>query len=477
MAMDRHHAGRLRAVSNQLFAGPDRVRLRGACFTPLEPIHSGEEWTGGFGREAETLSLLLQAQAMGLNALRVYLPPPKWFLDCCAELGFFIFVDLSWNSQSDFLSTTTARQRIEHSVLTRLRGLGKHEAVAGIFIGNELPADLVRWHGAKRCSGFLDDLIRKAREEWEEPLYGYAGYPPSDSVAPNEADFCALNLYPKDREALRHFLQRAMQWAGERPFIVSEVGEDVRSQGEKAQAEMLMAISKEAERAGNAGFFWFSLTDRWWRSGRRVEGWEFGLLDHNGRPRPASALLQASVDAAESSPSVTVVVCVRDGARSIEACLSALLRMTYSNLEVLVIDDGSRDETPALVESFARRDGRMRLVRQEPLGLSAARNRGVSEAKGEIVAFTDADCCVDPGWASQLVMRFKEGPWAGVGGFNLSPDPVNWQQACVASAPGGAWHVMLDDEEAEHLPGCNMAFRKEVFEQVGGFEPLFKTAG
>ncbi len=477
MVTDCIHPKRLRAVSNQLFLGSDPVVLRGACLTPLEPIGRHEDWNGGFGAEQATLALLHQAHGLGLNALRVYLPPPTWFLSSCKDLGFFLFVDLSWNAQCDFLSTTAARKRIEQSVLERLRLLNKHEAVAGIFIGNELPPDLVRWHGVERCSRFLDHLIRKARAEWDEPLYGYAGYPPSDAVAPKDADFCALNLYPKDRQALRRFLQRGMQWAGERPLLLSEIGLDAGSHGENQQAEFLAAVQEESNRAGNAGFFWFALTDRWWRSGQSVSGWHFGLFTAAGTKRPAAEMMHAEPSAAKVCLKVTIVVCVRDGALHIGSCLKSLLQIEYPNLEIVVVDDGSRDETPTLVAAFARSDKRVRLVRQESLGLSAARNRGVSEACGEIVAFTDADCRVDRNWVAQLALRFTEAPWSGMGGFNLSTEPASWQQACVASAPGGAWHVLLDDEEAEHVPGCNMAFRKEVFAEVGGFQPQFTAAG
>src|SRR5262249_35369900 len=67
--------------------------------------------------------------------------------------------------------------------------------------------------------------------------------------------------------------------------------------------------------------------------------------------------------------------------------------------------------------------------------------------------------------------------WAGVGGLNLAPSGDGAIAACVANSPGGPTHVLISDREAEHIPGCNMAFRKSALEAVGGFDPQFRVAG
>ena len=66
---------------------------------------------------------------------------------------------------------------------------------------------------------------------------------------------------------------------------------------------------------------------------------------------------------------------------------------------------------------------------------------------------------------------------AGYGGPSLPPSDEGLLASCVASAPGGPVHVLLTDREAEHIPGCNMAFRKEHLEAIGGFDPRFRSAG
>jgi len=66
---------------------------------------------------------------------------------------------------------------------------------------------------------------------------------------------------------------------------------------------------------------------------------------------------------------------------------------------------------------------------------------------------------------------------AAIGGPNLPPPDDSWTAQCVAASPGGPSHVMLDDQLAEHVPGCNMAFRRDLLLKIGGFDPQFRQAG
>src|SRR4029077_18487299 len=96
------------------------------------------------------------------------------------------------------------------------------------------------------------------------------------------------------------------------------------------------------------------------------------------------------------------------------------------------------------------------------LGLSAARNTGIGAASGEIIAFTDADCRADEDWLHYLVGALLGSEFAGVGGPNLLPPEDSAVAAAVMVSPGGPAHVMLTDRQAEHIPGCNMAFYKSA---------------
>ena len=97
-------------------------------------------------------------------------------------------------------------------------------------------------------------------------------------------------------------------------------------------------------------------------------------------------------------------------------------------------------------------------------------------ATGAVIAYTDSDCVADPNWLIHLVHQLLRSGAAAVGGPNLTPDD-GWLAACVAAAPGQPTHVLVSDQVAEHIPGCNMAFRREALEAINGFDPQFRKAG
>jgi hypothetical protein len=107
----------------------------------------------------------------------------------------------------------------------------------------------------------------------------------------------------------------------------------------------------------------------------------------------------------------------------------------------------------------------------------------MEEAQGEIIAYTDDDCEPDAAWLTWLAWSFERGGWDACGGPNLPPLPADDargrmdDEAVVAAAPGAPSHVMLNDLEAEHLPGCNLVVKKSVLKALEGFDPTYRVAG
>jgi glycosyltransferase involved in cell wall biosynthesis len=258
---------------------------------------------------------------------------------------------------------------------------------------------------------------------------------------------------------------------------MAEIGLDSRRHGEAKQAQVLDWQMRTTFAAGCAGAFVFAWTDEWYRGGYEIDDWDFGLVDRQRRPKPAlaaacNAFAEVPFPKDLLWPRISVVVCSYNGARTIRDCFEALLRLEYPNYEVIVVDDGSTDATPAMALQYG-----CRLISTENRGLSSARNTGMQAAMGEIVAYIDDDAYPDPHWLTYLAATFLGTAHVGVGGPNYAPPGDGPIADCVANAPGGPLHVMLSDHEAEHIPGCNMAFRKTALQAIGGFDPQFRTAG
>jgi GT2 family glycosyltransferase len=461
-------AGKFLELDNQ------KLWIRGVTYGTFRPNEDGSQ----YGKLDTVRHDFESMVAHGFNALRTYTVPPRWLLDLAHENDLYVMVGLPWEQHIAFLDDSARAADIEDRLRAGVRACAGHPALLGYAVGNEIPSSIVRWHGPLRIERFIERLAGAARSEDPGCLVTYVNYPSTEYLDPAGLDFLCFNVYLEEHERLNAYLARLQNVAGDRPLLMGEIGFDSRRSGEETQARVLDWQVRTTFAAGCAGAFIFAWTDEWHRGGHEVEDWDFGLTRRDRSPKPALGSVGAALADLplprrhHQLPSVSVVVCSYNGATTIADCLDGLLRLEYPDYEVVVIDDGSTDATAAIARSFG-----VRVISTANRGLSHARNLGLMVARGEIIAYTDDDARPEPHWLTYLADAFLRTEHVGVGGPNIAPPGDGPIADCVANAPGGPAHVLLSDQVAEHIPGCNMAFRREALDAIGGFDPRFRTAG
>jgi GT2 family glycosyltransferase len=457
-----------------LFAGDQKLWVRGVTYGTFAARPDGDDYPPIEQLEQD----FAQMRANGVNSVRCYTVPPRHLLDCAQRHGLRVMVGLPWEQHIAFLDEPGRADQIVQRVREGARRCAGHPAVLCFAIGNEIPASIVRWHGRRRVARFLERLYHAVKAEDPRALVTYVNFPTTEYLHLPFLDLLCFNVYLESREQLEPYLARLQNLAGEKPLLMAEIGLDSRRNGLEVQAQSLEWQVRTAFAAGCAGAFAFAWTDEWHRGGHPIEDWDFGLVTRERAPKPALAALRRAFQevpfpADTKWPRITVVVCSYNGARTIRDTMEGLARLAYPDFEVIVVNDGSTDVTPGIVSEYPS----VRLISTPNRGLSAARNTGWQEATGEIVAYIDDDAYPDPHWLHFIAYRFMTGDWVGVGGPNIAPPGDGPIADCVANAPGGPVQVLVSDVEAEHVPGCNMAFRREALAAIDGFDVRYRTAG
>jgi GT2 family glycosyltransferase len=176
------------------------------------------------------------------------------------------------------------------------------------------------------------------------------------------------------------------------------------------------------------------------------------------------------------TPRVSVVVPVLNAARTLPRTLPALAALDPAPDEIVFVDNGSTDDTPGRLAAFAAAGGRAKIVvvGEPRRGASRARNAGARAATGEIVAFTDADCCPRPDWLAALTAPLADPALGAVAGRLLSTPPrgvvetfssLFTLQAAATPARHTRWTPWTGG-----FPTANLAVRRALLDRLGGFD-------
>jgi cellulose synthase/poly-beta-1,6-N-acetylglucosamine synthase-like glycosyltransferase len=180
-------------------------------------------------------------------------------------------------------------------------------------------------------------------------------------------------------------------------------------------------------------------------------------------------------------PTATVIVAARNEEDNIERCLSSLDALQYpeEKLEIIIVDDGSTDNTPILIENFIKEKSRFKKItisnseESKLAGKTKAVARGIENAKGEIILTTDADCEVKPTWVKTIASYYEKDVGV-VNGYTTQTAASNFQGMQAIDFI----YLLLVAAGTINLGkpisciGNNMSYRKKAYEEAGGYENL-----
>jgi GT2 family glycosyltransferase len=190
-----------------------------------------------------------------------------------------------------------------------------------------------------------------------------------------------------------------------------------------------------------------------------------------------TSLVAAANPAAATRPFVSVIVPVFDDEAALRRCLRALQAQSYpaASYEVVVVDNGGNRR----LERIVRRYRRVTLVREAAAGAYAARNRGAAVARGEVLAFTDADCIPDPTWLEKSVAALEDAPRCGLvaGRIEVFARDPRRPRASELYESAAAFRQKDYVERWRFGATANLVTRRDVFAQVGGFDGRLRSLG
>ncbi len=170
----------------------------------------------------------------------------------------------------------------------------------------------------------------------------------------------------------------------------------------------------------------------------------------------------------------SVIVVTRNRASSLAVALASLRAQSYENYEIIVVNNGSTDQTQAVIDAY----GAQTVFVPSRLGIGFCRNRGVEAARGEVIAFTDDDCVPVRSWLSAFVSRFNKEPDIGcLGGhiINIGYEGAKANKGRTRYVRNGILEFVADPYDAEFYGNANLAFRRLILEVTGNYDPFFNT--
>jgi GT2 family glycosyltransferase len=440
---------RVRTDGKFFVVGGSRFHFRGVAYSP-----SAGGSTTGAGIERDLITI----EAAGFTVVSTPdLPGAATERSAATGLRFLLRPDLRlWTE----IVGASARQRhrlvraASADLRRMIRARGATDALLGVALSAGPGAAAQPGVDGPIVAGVLRTLTHDLHDSDADLLVGAACRWPITVDCSNGMDFLTVDFPASSAGELRRALYASHREVGDLPLVLgqAEVSATVVGGG----VDHLLHAALEAGCGGTLSESWDEPAA--WPRARVVKQAELNRRTVRDLDMPW--------------PEISVVICAYNAEATLEECLSACDRLDYPRLEVLVVDDGSTDRTRAIAEAHPR----VRLVPVPHGGLSAARNAGYRAALGELVAYLDSDAYPPPEWIWYLALASFGDDVAACGGPNVPPtnDPVGAH--VVARSPGGPIPQVVSEDRARHVPGCNMAFTRQILEKLGGFDEALWTA-
>ncbi len=302
-------------------------------------------------------------------------------LDLASTSGIYSIVELAVAPEEimDKRLRNALISRIAHTVNI----LNGRAGLLGFLINCPISQDSLRAYGLERARRALRDIIDVIRSRNASAMVAIRHRPETRALTMLEEDFIYGDIPAVAPVELRDYIVSLHNLAEARPLVIEF------SQSSPGQDEAV-AVAFGTGVAGVVAPPVPTPASPDWMGAVTLKASELmPFVTLNGTCPPALP----------KTPMVSVVICAYNAERTMRPCLESLRKLDYPQYEVIIVDDGSRDHTADISMDFPE----FRLIRQPNKGLSVARNVGLHAARGEIIAYTDSDCVVDPHWLTLMV--------------------------------------------------------------------------
>ncbi|MBR58723.1 MAG: hypothetical protein CMH54_11975 [Myxococcales bacterium] len=177
-----------------------------------------------------------------------------------------------------------------------------------------------------------------------------------------------------------------------------------------------------------------------------------------------------------TSPEVSVLMSVYNGAADLSRSLDSILNQTFSNFECVVVNDGSTDETAAILDRYAESDGRIVVIHQENTGLTRALNVGLEHCQASLIARQDADDVSHPDRLEQQVSFLSSNPGVVLLGTGVRLLDGEYRPYRTVSVPCTDAEIVRAMWKRNRFFHSSTMFRRDAVEKVGGYDPAFRQA-